>query len=78
MSKVVTFEELVDEIRPGASISFSGFAHSLTPMAVVRELVRRRVDRLTLIGIAELFLNRLHLFPQIIFLLRFLHLLAHP
>jgi glutaconate CoA-transferase subunit A len=53
MSKVCTFEELVDEIEPGVSISFGGFAHSLTPMAVVRELVRRGVGELTLIGIAE-------------------------
>lgn len=53
MSKVCTLDELVDEIEHGASISFGGFAHSLTPMAVVRELIRRRVGRLTLIGIAE-------------------------
>ncbi|MEZ3158919.1 CoA-transferase [Microbacterium sp. BWT-B31] len=46
-------EALVDEIGEGVSISFGGFAHSLTPMAVVREIVRRRIGRLTLIGIAE-------------------------
>jgi acyl CoA:acetate/3-ketoacid CoA transferase alpha subunit len=53
MSKVCTLEELVDVIEPGMSVSFGGFAHSLTPMAVVRELVRRKVDRLVLVGIAE-------------------------
>jgi acyl CoA:acetate/3-ketoacid CoA transferase alpha subunit len=41
MSKVCTLEELVDVVEPGMSVSFGGFAHSLTPMAVVRELVRR-------------------------------------
>lgn len=53
MSKVCELQGLVDEIEPGMSISFSGFAHSMTPMAVVRELIRRGVDRLTLIGVAE-------------------------
>ena len=53
MSKVCTLEDLVDAVQPGMSVSFGGFAHSLTPMAVVREIVRRKVDDLTLIGIAE-------------------------
>jgi acyl CoA:acetate/3-ketoacid CoA transferase alpha subunit len=53
MSKVCTLEELVDVVQPGMSVSFGGFAHSMTPMAVVRELVRRKVDGLTLVGIAE-------------------------
>ena len=53
MSKVCALEELVDVIEPGMSVSFGGFAHSLTPMAVVRELVRRKVDGLVLVGIAE-------------------------
>lgn len=53
MSKVVTLEELVGIVEPGMSVSFSGFAHSLTPMAFVRELTRRRMHDLTLIGIAE-------------------------
>ena len=53
MSKVGTLEELVDVVRPGMSVSFGGFAHSLTPMTFVRELVRRRVDGLVLVGIAE-------------------------
>lgn len=53
MSKVVTLEELVARVEPGMSISFGGFAHSLTPMAFVRELIRHGTDRLELIGIAE-------------------------
>jgi len=53
VSKVCSLEELAAEIQPGMSVSFGGFAHSLTPMAVVRELVRRGVDNLVLIGIAE-------------------------
>ena len=53
MSKVATLGELVDEVRPGMTISFGGFAHSLTPMAFVREVVRRRIRDLVLVGIAE-------------------------
>jgi glutaconate CoA-transferase, subunit A len=53
MSKVGTLDELVDLVRPGMSVSFSGFAHSLTPMAFVRGLVRRRIRDLVLVGIAE-------------------------
>jgi glutaconate CoA-transferase, subunit A len=53
MTKVATLDELVDVVETGMSVSFGGFAHSLTPMAVVRELVRRKVGDLTLVGIAE-------------------------
>jgi glutaconate CoA-transferase subunit A len=53
VTKVATLEELVDEIHSGMSISFGGFAHSLTPMAVVREIARRGIRDLELIGIAE-------------------------
>ncbi len=53
MSKVGTLEELVDLVKPGMSISFGGFAHSLTPLAFVRELIRRDIRDLELIGIAE-------------------------
>ena len=53
MTKVARLEDLVDRVQPGMSISFGGFAHSLTPMAFVRELVRRGVRDLELIGIAE-------------------------
>jgi acyl CoA:acetate/3-ketoacid CoA transferase alpha subunit len=53
VSKVGTLEELVGVVWPGMAVSFGGFAHSLTPMAFVRELVRRQVRDLTLVGIAE-------------------------
>jgi acyl CoA:acetate/3-ketoacid CoA transferase alpha subunit len=53
MTKQLSLDELVDLVRPGMSISFGGFAHSLTPMAVVRGLVRRGIGELELIGIAE-------------------------
>jgi glutaconate CoA-transferase, subunit A len=53
MSKVGKLADLVDLVEPGMSISFSGFAHSLTPMAFVRELIRRQARDLELIGIAE-------------------------
>ena len=35
MSKVGTLEELAGVVRSGTSVSFGGFAHSLTPMAFV-------------------------------------------
>jgi acyl CoA:acetate/3-ketoacid CoA transferase alpha subunit len=53
VSKVGTLEELAGVVRSGMSVSFGGFAHSLTPMAFVRELVRRKIRDLTLVGIAE-------------------------
>jgi acyl CoA:acetate/3-ketoacid CoA transferase alpha subunit len=53
VNKVVSLEELTEAVQPGMSISLGGFAHSLTPMAFVRELIRRRVDDLELVGIAE-------------------------
>jgi acyl CoA:acetate/3-ketoacid CoA transferase alpha subunit len=53
VSKVATLDELVDLVRPGMSVSFGGFAHSMTPMAFVRELIRRGTGELELIGIAE-------------------------
>ncbi len=53
MNKVVSLEELAEVVQPGMSVSFSGFAHSLTPMAFVRELIRQGVDDLVLVGVAE-------------------------
>jgi acyl CoA:acetate/3-ketoacid CoA transferase alpha subunit len=53
VSKVGTLEELAGVVRSEMSVSFGGFAHSLTPMAFVRELVRRKIRDLTLVGIAE-------------------------
>jgi glutaconate CoA-transferase, subunit A len=53
MTKVGSIDDLVDLVRPGMSVSFGGFAHSLTPMAVVREIIRRGLRDLELIGIAE-------------------------
>jgi glutaconate CoA-transferase, subunit A len=52
-TKVRDLESLTELIEPGMSVSFSGFAHSGTPLAVVREIIRKGVDDLTLIGIAE-------------------------
>ena len=53
MSKLASLESLVDVVHAGMTVSFSGFAHSLTPMAFVRELVRRDIRDLVLLGIAE-------------------------
>lgn len=53
MSKEGRLQDLVDIVEPGMSVSFGGFAHSLTPMAFVRQLVRRGTGDLELIGIAE-------------------------
>ena len=40
-SKVVSLKEAVDRIPDGAHLTISGFAHSLAPLALVRELIRQ-------------------------------------
>jgi len=53
VTKVCDLDGIVELIEPGMSVSFSGFAHSSTPLAVVRAIIRKGIDDLTLIGIAE-------------------------
>jgi glutaconate CoA-transferase, subunit A len=40
-SKIISLEEAAGRIPGGAHLTISGFAHSLAPMALVRELIRQ-------------------------------------
>lgn len=51
--KFITIEEAVSLIPDGCSITFSGFGHTLTPMAVIREMIRQRKGGLHVIGVGE-------------------------
>lgn len=51
--KLVSVDTALDAIHDGMSITAGGFAHSHQPMALLRALLRRRVRRLTLMGVAE-------------------------
>lgn len=48
-SKLVSASEAVAEIRDGMSVGIGGWIFNSQPMALVREIVRRRVRNLTLI-----------------------------
>ncbi|MFI5342585.1 MAG: CoA-transferase, partial [Candidatus Methylomirabilales bacterium] len=39
--KVITLQEAAGRVPDGAHLTVSGFAHSLAPMALVRELIRQ-------------------------------------
>lgn len=49
-SKLCTVADLVDQIPDGARVAFGGFAVYQKPMAVVREIARRKKKRLTIVG----------------------------
>lgn len=52
-NKLISLQEAVGLIQDGSSITFSGFGHTLTPMAFVREMIRQNKKKLHLIGIGE-------------------------
>lgn len=49
----MSLEAAIRLIPDGAHVTFSGFAHTLTPMAAVREIVRQGKKNLLMTGIAE-------------------------
>jgi glutaconate CoA-transferase, subunit A len=51
--KLVPLSDAVAAVNDGAHLTFGGFGHALTPMAFVRELVRRGPRQLELSAIAE-------------------------
>jgi len=54
VDKRCTLAEAVSLVHDGASVTFSGFGHSLQPLAFCRELVRqgrRRLHLLTMGGV---------------------------
>jgi glutaconate CoA-transferase, subunit A len=53
MSKIRTLAEAAELVPDGATIAIGGLSMNATPMAFVRELVRRRVKDLTLVPIVN-------------------------
>jgi glutaconate CoA-transferase subunit A len=51
--KVIPLHEAVSLVRNGAHMCFSGFAHSLAPMAFVREMIRQKVSELEITAMGE-------------------------
>lgn len=51
--KLVSLAEALAPVQPGMSLTAGGFAHSHQPMAITRELIRRGIGDLTLMGVAE-------------------------
>ena len=52
-SKLVSLREAVSTIEDGANLTFSGFAHSLAPIAIVHEIIRQQKRRLELSSMGE-------------------------
>jgi len=52
-SRLCTVAAAVDEIRPGMVIGIGGFINSSHPMLIVREMVRRGLKDLTIVGAAS-------------------------
>ena len=51
--KIITIDEAVELIPNGAHLTVSGFAHSLVPMAIIRELVRKKVGNFEFSSMGE-------------------------
>ena len=51
--KVISLDEAASLVRNGAHMCFSGFAHSLAPMAFVREMIRQEVSELEITAMGE-------------------------
>lgn len=52
-NKFLPLDKAVNLIESGSSITFSGFAHSVTPLAFIREMIRQKLNTLHLIGVGE-------------------------
>jgi glutaconate CoA-transferase subunit A len=52
-SKVVELASAVAQVKDGMTVAIGGFINSSHPMIVVRELIRRRVRHLTVVGAAS-------------------------
>jgi glutaconate CoA-transferase, subunit A len=51
--KVIPLDEAASLVRNGSHMCFSGFAHSLAPMAFVREMIRQEVSELEITAMGE-------------------------
>lgn len=52
-SVLLSVEEAVDELHPGATVGFGGLMNSSHPMPVVREIIRRGIRNLHVVGLAS-------------------------
>jgi len=52
-NKIIKIKQAVEMIPDGAHITFSGFAHSLVPMAIVREIIRQKKSNFELSSMGE-------------------------
>lgn len=52
-SVLTTVEAAVDEIKPGATVGFGGLMNSSHSMPIVREIIRRGIGDLHLVGLAS-------------------------
>jgi glutaconate CoA-transferase, subunit A len=52
-SKVVELDDAVAHVKDGMTVAIGGFINSSHPMIVVRELIRRRLKNLTIVGAAS-------------------------
>lgn len=52
-NKFLSLDKAVNVIQSGSTITFSGFAHSVTPLAFIREMIRQNIENLHLIGVGE-------------------------
>lgn len=52
-NKLISIQEAVRWIEDGSHLTFSGFAHSLAPIAIVRELIRQQKKDLELSSMGE-------------------------
>lgn len=52
-SVVISEAEAVDRIRSGMTIAIGGFINTGHPMALVRQIIRRKIDGLTVVGAAS-------------------------
>ncbi|MCM3762142.1 hypothetical protein M3212_15325 [Alkalihalobacillus oceani] len=53
VSKEITLLEAVSKIKNGTHICFSGFAHSMAPMAFVREMIKHGIKDLEISALGE-------------------------
>ena len=52
-AKVKSLREVVESVGDGAHLTFSGFAHSLAPVAVAHEMIRQKKKNLELTSMGE-------------------------
>jgi glutaconate CoA-transferase subunit A len=52
-NKIMQLSEAISLVKSGAHMSFGGFAHSLAPLAFVREMIRQNIKDLEITAMGE-------------------------